>query len=54
LTLKNEVSPSRHWPSCWMRWVTATRRLVTAMPFLGEAEFGVLDQVADDGGVVIR
>src|SRR5215207_747583 len=23
---------SRHWPSCWMRWVTATRRLVTAMP----------------------
>ena len=33
LTLKNEVSPSRHWPSCWTRWVTATRRLVTAMPF---------------------
>src|SRR4029453_10268057 len=24
--------PSRHSPSCWTRWVTATRRLATAMP----------------------
>jgi predicted enzyme related to lactoylglutathione lyase len=28
------VSPSRHSPSCWIRWVTATRRLVTAVPVL--------------------
>src|SRR4030095_5873982 len=34
LTLKKLVSPSRHWPSCWTLWVTATRRLVTAMPVL--------------------
>ena len=34
LTLKKLVSPSRHWPSCWTRWVTATRRLVTAIPLL--------------------
>src|SRR5215217_2717212 len=33
-TLKKEVSPSRHSPSCWMRWVTATRRLVTGVPVL--------------------
>jgi hypothetical protein len=34
LTLKKLVSPSRHSPSCWMRWVTATRRLVTGVPLL--------------------
>jgi hypothetical protein len=33
-TLKNEVSPSRHSPSCWTPWVTATRRLVTGVPVL--------------------
>src|SRR5512133_3971609 len=30
LTLRKLVSPSRHSPSCWMRWVTATRRLDSA------------------------
>jgi hypothetical protein len=44
-TLKKLVSPSRYWPSCWMRWVTATRRLVTGDAVLGEADLGVLDQV---------
>src|SRR5829696_1437693 len=41
LTLKNEVSPSRHSPSCWMRWVTATRRLVTGVPVLVNRSSGV-------------
>src|SRR5512133_3934107 len=41
LTLKNEVSPSRHSPSCWMRWVTATRRLVTGVPVLVNRNSGV-------------
>src|SRR5215207_5231452 len=41
LTLKNEVSPSRHSPSCWMRWVTATRRLVTGVPLLVNRSSGV-------------
>src|SRR5215216_2743606 len=40
-TLKNEVSPSRHSPSCWMRWVTATRRLVTGVPVLVNRSSGV-------------
>jgi hypothetical protein len=40
LTRRNEVSPSRHWPSCWMRWVTATRRLATAMPVLVKRSSG--------------
>jgi hypothetical protein len=31
---RNEVSPSRHSPSCWIRWVTATRMFATAMPVL--------------------
>jgi hypothetical protein len=39
-----------HSPSCWMRWVTATRRLATAMPVLVKRQFRVVDQVADDGG----
>jgi hypothetical protein len=30
LTLRNEVSPSRHLPSCWTCWVTATRLGVRA------------------------
>src|SRR5829696_5785489 len=30
LTLKNEVSPSRHWPSCWSRWGLPPHRLATA------------------------
>src|SRR5829696_8172055 len=41
LTLKNEVSPSRHSPSCWMRWVTATRRLVIGVPVLVKRSSGV-------------
>jgi hypothetical protein len=45
LTLKKLVSPSRHWPSCWMRWVTARRRLVTAMALEVKRSSGVLDQV---------
>jgi hypothetical protein len=32
IDLKKLVSPSCHWLSCWTRWVTATRRLTTAMP----------------------
>src|SRR4029450_2875068 len=40
-TLKNEVSPSRHSPSCWTRWVTATRRLVTGVPVLVNRSSGV-------------
>jgi hypothetical protein len=40
LTLRKLVSPSRHWPSCWIRWVTATRRLVTAMPLLVKRSSG--------------
>ena len=28
------MSPSRHWPSCWMRWVTATRMSASPMPVL--------------------
>jgi hypothetical protein len=52
LTLKKLVSPSRHLPSCWTRWVTATRRLVTAMPVLVKRTSGFSTQVADDGGVV--
>jgi hypothetical protein len=39
LTLK-EVSLSRHSPSCWMRWVTATRRLATTMPVLVKRSSG--------------
>jgi hypothetical protein len=31
ITMKNEVSPSRHWPSCWTRRVTATRRFPVAV-----------------------
>jgi transposase len=46
LTLKNEVSPSRHWPSCWTRWVTATLRLATGMPVWVKRSSGVLNQVA--------
>jgi hypothetical protein len=38
--LEKEVSPSRHSPSCWMRWVTATRRLATAMPVLVKRSSG--------------
>jgi hypothetical protein len=34
LTLRKLVSPSRHSPSCWIRWVTATRMFATAMPVL--------------------
>ncbi len=49
LTRKNEVSPSRHWPSCWMRWVTATRRLATAVPELA-AEMAA--QVGPAGRVI--
>src|SRR5215217_795890 len=41
LTLKNEVSPSRHSPSSWIRWVTATRRLVTGVPVLVNRSSGV-------------
>src|SRR5215213_9684864 len=40
-TLKNEVSPSRHSPSCWIRWVTATRRLVTGVSVLVNRSSGV-------------
>jgi hypothetical protein len=40
LTLRKEVSPSRHSPSCWIRWVTATRRLATAMPLLVKRSSG--------------
>src|SRR5829696_2560672 len=39
-TLKNEVSPSRHSPFCWRRWVTATRRLVTGVPVLVKRSSG--------------
>ena len=54
LTDRNEVSPSRHWLSCWIRWVTATRMLAHGDARVGEADIGVVDQVADDGGVVVR
>jgi hypothetical protein len=37
--LRNEVSPSRHWPSCWIRWVTATR-MSPQRCRLGEAQLG--------------
>src|SRR4029453_4557628 len=40
-TLKNEVSPSRQVPLSWMRWVTATRRLVTGVPVLVNRSSGV-------------
>src|SRR5215211_6841826 len=40
-TLKNEVSPSRQLPLSWMRWVTATRRLVTGVPVLVNRSSGV-------------
>src|SRR5829696_104978 len=40
LTRRNEVSPSRHSPSCWTLWVTATRRLATAMPLLVKRSSG--------------
>jgi len=48
-TLRKLVSPSLHSPSCWIRWVTATRRFATAMPLLVKRT-SVLDQVADNGG----
>jgi hypothetical protein len=34
LTRRKLMSPSLHSPSCQMGWVTATRRLATAMPVL--------------------
>ena len=40
MTLRKLVSPSRHSPFCWIRWVTATRRLVTAMPLLVKRSSG--------------
>jgi hypothetical protein len=42
LTLKNEVSPSRHWPSCWIRWVTATPEVGHGDAGVGEADLGVI------------
>jgi DNA-binding MarR family transcriptional regulator len=53
LTRRKEVSPSRHSPSCWIRWATATRRFVARDAVAGQAQLGGLDQVADDGGVVV-
>jgi hypothetical protein len=52
-TLKNEVSSSRHSPSCWTRWVTATPQVGDRGAGVGEPQFGVLDQVPGDGGLVV-
>ena len=40
--LKNEMSLSRHWPSCWIRWVTATPEVGHGDAGVGEAELGVI------------
>jgi hypothetical protein len=55
-TLKNEVSPSRQVPSCWNRWVTATRRLVglkAKRVDLLNGRVTVAEQVAEVNGQLI-
>ena len=52
-TLKNEVSPSRHSPSCWMRWVTATRMFATAVPVLVKRSSESWTRLPGNAGAVL-